>query len=100
MNFIRRDNGQRIIAPTMLQCTAGRTIIALAPGTAGAGGLTMRPRAVTPIGTAHFLVLSHTAGRRRLPAGCGQRPPRAERPTPFRAGSTPGRYRSVAFTIS
>lgn len=64
MNFMRRNLGQIIIASAIMEDTAGWVIISLTLGIAGIGGLTLANLAKPVIGTAIFLVLSYTVGRR------------------------------------
>src|ERR1700684_1883487 len=64
MNFMRRDLGQIIVASAILEDTIGWGIIAVAFGLASAGtiGLWSVGRAI--LGTALFMALSFTVGRR------------------------------------
>jgi Kef-type K+ transport system membrane component KefB/nucleotide-binding universal stress UspA family protein len=64
MNFMRRNLGQLIVASAIMEDTVGWVIIALTLGIAGAGGIAFGSLAKTIIGTALFLVLSYTIGRR------------------------------------
>jgi Kef-type K+ transport system membrane component KefB/nucleotide-binding universal stress UspA family protein len=64
MNFMRRDLGQIIVASAIMEDTAGWIIIAIILGVAGASGVAPAPLARTVLGTAIFLVLSFTLGRR------------------------------------
>ncbi len=64
MNFMRRNLGQIIVASAIMEDTVGWVIIALTLGIAGAGGIAFGSLAWTVIGTALFLVLSYTIGRR------------------------------------
>jgi len=64
MNFMRRNLGQIIVASAIMEDTAGWVIISLTLGLAGAGGFSAAALAKPLIGTAIFLVLSYTIGRR------------------------------------
>jgi Kef-type K+ transport system membrane component KefB/nucleotide-binding universal stress UspA family protein len=64
MNFMRRNLGQIIVASAIMEDTTGWVIISLTLGIAGAGGFAVGSLAKTVIGTALFLVLSYTVGRR------------------------------------
>jgi Kef-type K+ transport system membrane component KefB/nucleotide-binding universal stress UspA family protein len=64
MNFMRRNLGQIIVASAIMEDTAGWVIISLTLGLAGAGGFSPGYLAKPLIGTAIFLVLSYTVGRR------------------------------------
>ena len=64
MNFMRRNLGQIIVASAIMEDTAGWVIISVTLGIAGIGGLTVASLAKPLIGTAVFLVLSYTIGRR------------------------------------
>jgi Kef-type K+ transport system membrane component KefB/nucleotide-binding universal stress UspA family protein len=64
MNFMRRNLGQIIVASAIMEDTTGWIIIAVTLGIAGAGGFAIGSLAKTVIGTALFLVLSYTVGRR------------------------------------
>ncbi|MGN6514299.1 MAG: cation:proton antiporter domain-containing protein [Rhizomicrobium sp.] len=64
MNFMRRNLGQIIVASAIMEDTTGWVIIAITLGIAGAGGAALGSLAKTVIGTALFLVLSYTIGRR------------------------------------
>jgi Kef-type K+ transport system membrane component KefB/nucleotide-binding universal stress UspA family protein len=64
MNFMRRNLGQIIVASAIMEDTIGWVIIALTLGIAGAGGFAVGSLAKTVIGTALFLILSYTIGRR------------------------------------
>jgi Kef-type K+ transport system membrane component KefB/nucleotide-binding universal stress UspA family protein len=64
MNFLRRDLGQIIVASAILEDTIGWVIIAIAFGLASAGTVDLWTVARAIIGTALFMVLSFTIGRR------------------------------------
>ena len=64
MNFMRRDLGQIIVASAILEDTIGWVIIAIAFGLASAGTVDLWTVARAIIGTALFMVLSFTIGRR------------------------------------
>jgi Kef-type K+ transport system membrane component KefB/nucleotide-binding universal stress UspA family protein len=64
MNFMRRNLGQIIVASAIMEDTTGWIIIAITLGIAGAGGFAIGSLVKTVIGTALFLVLSYTIGRR------------------------------------
>jgi Kef-type K+ transport system membrane component KefB/nucleotide-binding universal stress UspA family protein len=64
MNFMRRNLGQIIVASAIMEDTVGWVIISLTLGIAAAGGVAFGSLARTVIGTALFLVLSYTIGRR------------------------------------
>jgi Kef-type K+ transport system membrane component KefB/nucleotide-binding universal stress UspA family protein len=64
MNFMRRNLGQLIVASAIMEDTVGWVIIALTLGIAGAGGIAFGSLAKTVIGTALFLILSYTIGRK------------------------------------
>jgi Kef-type K+ transport system membrane component KefB/nucleotide-binding universal stress UspA family protein len=64
MNFMRRNLGQIIVASAIMEDTTGWIIIAITLGIAGAGGFAIGTLAKTIIGTAIFLVLSYTIGRK------------------------------------
>jgi Kef-type K+ transport system membrane component KefB/nucleotide-binding universal stress UspA family protein len=64
MNFMRRNLGQIIVASAIMEDTAGWVIISLTLGVAGLGGQGLVSIAKPLIGTAVFLVLSYTVGRR------------------------------------
>ena len=64
MNFMRRNLGQIIVASAIMEDTTGWVIISITLGIAGAGGFALGSLAKTVIGTAVFLVLSYTIGRR------------------------------------
>ncbi|HEX4410381.1 MAG TPA: cation:proton antiporter [Xanthobacteraceae bacterium] len=64
MNFMRRDLGQIIVASAILEDTIGWVIIAVAFGLASAGKIDPWTVGRAVIGTALFMVLSFTIGRR------------------------------------
>jgi Kef-type K+ transport system membrane component KefB/nucleotide-binding universal stress UspA family protein len=64
MNFMRRDLGQIIVASAILEDTIGWVIIAVAFGLASAGTIDLWSLARAVLGTALFMVLSFTVGRR------------------------------------
>ncbi len=64
MNFLRRDLGQIIVASAILEDTIGWVIIAIAFGLASAGTIDLWTVARAIVGTALFMVLSFTIGRR------------------------------------
>ncbi|MBS0273164.1 MAG: cation:proton antiporter [Proteobacteria bacterium] len=64
MNFMRRNLGQIIVASAIMEDTAGWVIVSITLGIAGAGGLALGGLARTVIGTAIFLALSYTVGRK------------------------------------
>ncbi len=64
MNFMRRDLGQIIVASAILEDTIGWVIIAIAFGLASAGTIDLWSAGRAVIGTALFLLLSLTVGRR------------------------------------
>jgi Kef-type K+ transport system membrane component KefB/nucleotide-binding universal stress UspA family protein len=64
MNFMRRNLGQIIVASAIMEDTTGWVIISITLGIAGAGGFALGSLAKTVIGTAVFLTLSYTIGRR------------------------------------
>ncbi len=64
MNFMRRDLGQIIVASAILEDTTGWIIIAVALGLAANGNVDLWSLGRSVIGTALFLVLSFTIGRR------------------------------------
>lgn len=66
MNFMRRNIGQIIIASAIMQDTIGWIIIAISVGIAAAGGVDIKSLSFTVLGTALFLVLSYTIGRRAV----------------------------------
>jgi len=64
MNFMRRDLGQIIVASAILEDTIGWVIIAVAFGLAAAGTIDVWSVSRAVIGTALFMVVSFTVGRR------------------------------------
>ena len=64
MNFMRRDLGQIIVASAILEDTIGWVIIAVAFGLAAAGTIDVWSVGRAIIGTALFMALSFTVGRR------------------------------------
>src|SRR6185312_12953738 len=64
MNFMRRNVGQLIVASAVIDDTAGWVIIAITLGIATTGSVALGPLAVTVIGTALFLAVAFTVGRR------------------------------------
>jgi Kef-type K+ transport system membrane component KefB/nucleotide-binding universal stress UspA family protein len=64
MNFMRRNLGQIIVASAILEDTTGWVIVSIILGIAGAGALAVGPLAKTVIGTAIFLILAYTIGRK------------------------------------
>ncbi len=64
MNFMRRDLGQIIVASAILEDTIGWVIIAIALGLASAGHIDVWSVARAVMGTALFLAVSLTIGRR------------------------------------
>jgi Kef-type K+ transport system membrane component KefB/nucleotide-binding universal stress UspA family protein len=64
MNFTRRNLGQVIVASAIMEDTLGWIIIAITFGLAEAGTITIANVALSVLGTAVFLVLSFTVGRR------------------------------------
>jgi Kef-type K+ transport system membrane component KefB/nucleotide-binding universal stress UspA family protein len=64
MNFMRRDLGQIIVASAILEDTIGWVIIAVAFGLASAGTIDMWSVGRAIVGTALFMVVSFTIGRR------------------------------------
>jgi Kef-type K+ transport system membrane component KefB/nucleotide-binding universal stress UspA family protein len=64
MNFMRRNLGQIIVASAIMEDTVGWVIISITLGIAGAGGLSLGSLAKTVVGTAVFLAVSYTIGRR------------------------------------
>ncbi|HEY3639169.1 MAG TPA: cation:proton antiporter [Rhizomicrobium sp.] len=64
MNFMRRNLGQIIVGSAILEDTAGWVIVSLTLGLAGAKGFSIADLARPVIGTAIFLALSYTIGRR------------------------------------
>ncbi len=64
MNFMRRDLGQIIVASAILEDTMGWVIIAVALGLAANGSVDLWSVARAIVGTALFMLLSFTIGRR------------------------------------
>ena len=64
MNFMRRDLGQIIVASAILEDTIGWVIIAVAFGLASAGTIDLWSLGRAMLGTALFMVVSFTVGRR------------------------------------
>ena len=64
MHFMRRNLGQIIVASSILEDTVGWVIVSITLGIAGAGGLSWGSLAKTVLGTAIFLALAYTVGRR------------------------------------
>jgi Kef-type K+ transport system membrane component KefB/nucleotide-binding universal stress UspA family protein len=64
MNFMRRDLGQVIVASAILEDTIGWVIIAVAFGLASAGTIDLWSVGRAVVGTALFMALSFTLGRR------------------------------------
>jgi Kef-type K+ transport system membrane component KefB/nucleotide-binding universal stress UspA family protein len=64
MNFMRRNIGQLIVASAVIDDTAGWVIIGITLSLATAGHVDPRTLALAVIGTAVFLALSFTIGRR------------------------------------
>ncbi|HEX3430682.1 MAG TPA: cation:proton antiporter [Rhizomicrobium sp.] len=64
MNFMRRNLGQIIVASAIMEDTTGWVIISITLAVAGIGGESTAALAKPLIGTAAFLVLSYTFGRR------------------------------------
>jgi Kef-type K+ transport system membrane component KefB/nucleotide-binding universal stress UspA family protein len=64
MDFMRRDLGQIIVASAILEDTIGWVIIAIAFGLASAGSIDLWSLGRTVAGTALFMALSLTVGRR------------------------------------
>jgi Kef-type K+ transport system membrane component KefB/nucleotide-binding universal stress UspA family protein len=64
MNFLRRNLGQIIVASSIIEDTIGWIIISLTLGIAAQGGFSLVPFGKTIFGTAVFLALSYTFGRR------------------------------------
>jgi Kef-type K+ transport system membrane component KefB/nucleotide-binding universal stress UspA family protein len=64
MNFLRRNLGQIIVASSIIEDTIGWVIISLTLGIAAQGGFSLVPFGKTIVGTAAFLLLSYTFGRR------------------------------------
>jgi Kef-type K+ transport system membrane component KefB/nucleotide-binding universal stress UspA family protein len=66
MNFMRRDLGQIIVASAILEDTIGWIIIAMAFGLASAGTVDIWTVGRAVIGTALFMLVSFTVGRRAV----------------------------------
>ena len=66
MHFMRRNLGQIIVASSIMEDTVGWIIVAITLGIAGAGGIALGSLAKTVIGTAVFLLLSYTVGRKLI----------------------------------
>ncbi len=64
MSFTRRNLGQIIVASAIMEDTTGWIIVSITLGIAGAGGVAIASLAKTAIGTAVFLALSYTIGRK------------------------------------
>jgi len=64
MNFMRRNLGQIIVAAAILEDTTGWIIVSITLGIAGVGAVEMGALAKTVLGTAIFLILAYTVGRR------------------------------------
>jgi Kef-type K+ transport system membrane component KefB/nucleotide-binding universal stress UspA family protein len=64
MKFMRRNLGQIIVASAIMEDTVGWVIISITLGIAGAGGFAPGSLAKTVIGTAVFLIVSYTIGRK------------------------------------
>ncbi|MGH6876365.1 MAG: cation:proton antiporter, partial [Rhizomicrobium sp.] len=64
MNFMRRNLGQIIVASAIMEDTAGWVIVSLTLGVAGAAGFSPGALLKPLFGTALFLILSYTFGRR------------------------------------
>jgi len=64
MNFMRRDLGQIIVASAILEDTIGWVIIAVAFGLASAGTIDLWSVGRAIVGTALFMAVSFTVGRR------------------------------------
>jgi Kef-type K+ transport system membrane component KefB/nucleotide-binding universal stress UspA family protein len=64
MNFMRRNIGQLIVGSAVIDDTAGWVIIGITLSLATAGHIDLRTLGLAVIGTAVFLVLSFTVGRR------------------------------------
>ena len=67
VDFMRRNIGQVILAAAILDDTVAWVIIALVGGLASTGGLNVVGLGTSVLGTAAFLVLSFTVGRRVVP---------------------------------
>ena len=66
MNFMRRDIGQIIVASAILEDTIGWILVAVAFGLASAGSIDGWSLARAVLGTALFLAISLTIGRRAV----------------------------------
>jgi Kef-type K+ transport system membrane component KefB/nucleotide-binding universal stress UspA family protein len=66
MNFTRRDLGQVIVSSAIVEDTIGWIIIAITFSLAQSGGIDLASVAKSVIGTAAFLALSLTVGRRAV----------------------------------
>jgi Kef-type K+ transport system membrane component KefB/nucleotide-binding universal stress UspA family protein len=64
MNFMRRNVGQLIVASAVIDDTLGWVIIAITLGIATTGSIAVGPLALAVLGTAVFLTLAFTVGRR------------------------------------
>jgi Kef-type K+ transport system membrane component KefB/nucleotide-binding universal stress UspA family protein len=64
MNFMRRNLGQVIVASAIMEDTIGWTIIAITFSLAESGAIDFASVAESLIGTAAFLIVSFTVGRR------------------------------------
>ena len=64
LNFSRRNLGQIIVASAIMEDTIGWVIVSVTLGIAGAGAVPLGLLAKSLIGTALFLILSYTVGRR------------------------------------
>jgi len=64
MGFTRRNLGQVIVASAIMEDTVGWIVVSITLGIAGAGGVEVGSLAKTVIGTALFLGLSYTVGRK------------------------------------
>jgi Kef-type K+ transport system membrane component KefB/nucleotide-binding universal stress UspA family protein len=66
MNFTRRDLGQVIVSSAIVEDTIGWIIIAITFGLAQSGGIDLASLAKSVLGTAAFLAVSFTVGRRAV----------------------------------
>jgi Kef-type K+ transport system membrane component KefB/nucleotide-binding universal stress UspA family protein len=66
MNFTRRDLGQVIVSSAIVEDTIGWIIIAITFGLAQSGGIDVASLAKSVLGTAAFLAVSFTVGRRAV----------------------------------
>jgi Kef-type K+ transport system membrane component KefB/nucleotide-binding universal stress UspA family protein len=64
MNFMRRNLGQIIVASAIMEDTTGWVIISITLAVAGIGGQSLTALVKPLIGTAVFLAVSYTLGRR------------------------------------